>query len=96
MSNIKINPLQGRKLPGNWQQQAKTIAASADAAYLDRITNAWRGNLTTTNNSIIANAQITRGDSRMDGLKLVQDEDNFEVWESNGVRVVRKKWPMSH
>ena len=91
MSNIKINPLQGRKLPGNWQQQAKTIAASADTAYMECITNAWRGNLTTTNTSIIANSQLSRGDSRIDGLKLVQDEEDFEVWESNGIRVVRKK-----
>ena len=91
MRNIQIQNHGGQHLPRGWQQQAKANAASADAAYMQRITNAWRGNLTTTNNSIVANAQLSRGDSRMDGLKLVQDEEEFEVWESNGIRVVRKK-----
>jgi len=91
MRNIQVQPIAGQQLPKDWQHHCKAIAASADAAYLDRITNAWRGNLTTTNTSIIANAQLSRGDSRLDGLKLVQEEDEFEVWESAGVRVVRKK-----
>tara|TARA_Y100001933_G_scaffold250150_1_gene285978 strand:- start:633 stop:920 length:288 start_codon:yes stop_codon:yes gene_type:complete len=91
MTNITAHTLAGQQLPKDWQYQCKAVAASADAAYLDRITNAWRGNLTTSNNSIIANAQLSRGDSRLDGLKLVREEDDFEVWESAGVRVVRKK-----
>ena len=91
MTNITAHTLAGQPLPKDWQYKCKYVAVSADAAYLDRITNAWRGNLTTSNNSIIANAQLSRGDSRLDGLRLVREEDDFEVWESAGVRVVRKK-----
>ena len=91
MTNITAHTLAGQQLPKDWQYKCKAVEASVDAAYLDRITNAWRGNLTTSNNSIIANAQLSRGDSWLDGLRLVREEDDFEVWESAGVRVVRKK-----
>lgn len=91
MRNIQVQPMAGRQLSKDWQRHCKAVAASANEAYLDRITNAWRANLTTTNNGIIANAQLCRGDSRMDSLRLVHDEDEFEVWTSNGIRVVRKK-----
>ena len=91
MRNIQVQTMAGQQLPKDWERNCKAVAASANAAYLDRITNAWRGNLTTTNTSIIANSQLSRGDSRMDDLKLIQDEEEFEVWQSNGIRVVRKK-----
>ena len=61
-------------------------------SYLDRLTNAWRGNLTTKNESIVASAQLGRRDSsRMDALVLVEETDEFEVWEANGTRVIKKK-----
>ena len=94
MSNRNITPhtLAGVPLPSGWKEQAKINAASADKAYLDRLTNAWRGNLTTKNESIVASAQLGRRDSsRMDALVLVEETDEFEVWEANGARVIKKK-----
>lgn len=40
---ISSNCPQGQKLPADWQRQAKANAAQAEAAYLDRLQNAWKG-----------------------------------------------------
>jgi hypothetical protein len=35
-------PLQGQPLPSNWRSMAASNAKQAEAAYLDRLQNAWR------------------------------------------------------
>lgn len=41
---FSVQPPAGRQLPPDWQRNAKANGAAADAAYLERLQNAWRGN----------------------------------------------------
>jgi len=43
-ANLVEVPMQGQRLPANWQEQAKHRAAMAEAAYRHHIENAWRNN----------------------------------------------------
>lgn len=40
--NITPHALQGKPLPSNWRNVAKQNAEQANAAYLNRLQNAWR------------------------------------------------------
>lgn len=40
---FSVEPLSGQKLPPGWQRQARQRAEMADAAYLNRLQNAWKG-----------------------------------------------------
>jgi len=41
-ANLVEVPIQGQRLPANWQEQAKHRAAMAEAAYKFNLENAWK------------------------------------------------------
>lgn len=88
--NISVHTMAGRELPRDWRAQAANNRASFDEELRHRLENKWRTSLTTTNDSPIIGARL-RQDSRMDGLRLVVDDDEQEVWQAAGVRVIRRK-----
>lgn len=89
--NISVPPSAGQSLPSDWRYKAPERKREAESAYLDRLQNAWRGNLTSTNTGATYGARL-RSDSRMDGLTKVRDDDEMQIWEStDGVRVVKRK-----
>ena len=103
MAQFKGHPPAGKALPNDWQTQAKSNAAQADAAYLYQLQNAWRGNR--DNETLIQGARLTnhpqpapkrndaRSDARFDGMMTLIRDDGFEqVWrDSNGAIVTIRK-----
>jgi len=89
--NISVQPGAGRQLPRDWLAQAVNNRASFDEELRHKLENKWRQPLTTTNNFPTINARLGRSDSRMDALRLVVDDDQEEIWQAPGVRVIRKK-----
>jgi hypothetical protein len=89
--NVTVHTMAGRSLPRDWQAQAANNAISFDEELRHRLENRWRAPLTTTNNSPIIGARLSRQDSRMDALRLVKDDEQEEVWQAPGVRVIRRK-----
>ena len=65
-------------------------AKQATDDYLHRLQNAWKGSLTTSNDSEIINARLTN-DSRTDSLQMVVDNEEEEVWIGDGVTVRKKR-----
>lgn len=88
--NVTVHTMAGRELPRDWQAQAANNRASFDEELRRKLENKWRTPLTTTNDSPIIGARL-RQDSRMDGLRLMVDDDQQEVWQAAGVRVIRRK-----
>jgi hypothetical protein len=97
MSNISIHSAQGKPLPSDWKAQAPARARAAEAAYLDRTENAWRGPLNGSREGVTArDARLTsdaahhRADSgaqasiRMDGaMELIDSRaDGWEQWRN--------------
>ena len=41
-ARFQAHPPAGRQMPANWQRDAASIGAAADANYLRRLENAWR------------------------------------------------------
>lgn len=89
--NISVQPGAGRQLPRDWQAKAANNRASFDDHLRQKLENQWRQPLTTTNDSTIINARLSRSDSRLDALRLVVNDEQEEVWQAPGVRVIRKK-----
>ena len=87
--HIQVPPQAGRQLPSDWARNAAERRRQADSHYLNRLENAWRGDLTSTNTGATYGARL-RSD-RLDGLVLTEDNSDEEIWESAGIRVVRKK-----
>jgi hypothetical protein len=95
MRNISIHAAAGQQLPNNWKAQAPPRARAAEADYLDRIENAWRGPLNGSREGVTArSARLTndsaRADSgpqptvRMDGaMRLVGRQDDWEIWKDS-------------
>jgi hypothetical protein len=97
MSNISIHSAQGKPLPSDWKAQAPAKARAAEAAYLDRVENAWRGPLNGSREGITARAARLTNDSahhradsgpqasiRMDGaMELIDSRaDGWEQWRN--------------
>jgi hypothetical protein len=93
--NAQPNCLQGKQLPANWRAQAAQRAAAAEAAYLNRIENAWRqGPEKGFSGSLSRDARLNqdRADSGHDGpqvrfdgqMQLVEDRaDGWQLWRDN-------------
>ena len=91
--NITAHCLQGRKLPENWRQLAPGAAAAAEAAYLDKLQNAWKqaGNNAQQHLPPMVAARLTVDaaepahsghKSRLDGQLVLErtDANGFEEW----------------
>ena len=91
--NVTPNCLQGQQLPANWRQLAPGAARQAEAAYLDRLQNAWRGagNNAQQHLSPMKAARLTNDaaepahnahQSRFDGRLVLErtDDAGFETW----------------
>ena len=91
--NVTPNCLQGQQLPANWRQLAPGAARQAEAAYLDRLQNAWRGagNNAQQHLSPMKAARLTNDaaepahnahQSRFDGQMVLErtDANGFEEW----------------
>ena len=91
--NITPHCLQGRKLPENWRQLAPGAAKQAEAAYLDKIQNAWRnaGNNAQQNQPPMRSARLTTDAAdpahnahqpRFDDQMVLErtDANGFEEW----------------
>jgi hypothetical protein len=55
-----VLPLQGQQLPSDWKRNAPSIGAMADAAYQEKIENAWRQPMSTkpTVDNIMRDARL--------------------------------------
>jgi hypothetical protein len=97
MKNITVNAQAGRQLPADWKAQAPAKAKAAEAAYLDRVENAWRSplngsreGLTSRDARLTTDAAHHRSDSghhaavRMDGaMELIDSRaDGWEQWRN--------------
>ena len=91
MMNINVDPIGGRQLPRDWQAQAANNRISFDAQLREKLENQWRKPLTSIGNSSMQAARLGRKDSRLDALRLVVDDDEQEIWNAPGVRVIRRK-----
>lgn len=92
MRNVQAHAVQGQQLPRDWRIQASLRAHQASSDYMQRLQNAWKGPLTTENNSELMKARLRpTSDARCDALRLVVDDDAEEVWEAPGVTVRKKK-----
>ena len=105
-NNFSAQPPAGRQLPSNWRAMAPAIAADADADYLHRLQNAWRGrgHETLIQGAMLSNHQQpappapprridSRSDARFDAkMVLVSDNEDEQTWRDfNGATVVIKK-----
>jgi hypothetical protein len=95
-NNFSVDPLAGRRLPNNWAAIASANAVQADADYQHRISNAWRGPLTSQNHSHAQAARLgnqppapaappkrndARSDARFDTkMTLVSDNEDEQIW----------------
>jgi hypothetical protein len=60
----RVEALQGQRMAPGWEQRAHEVGKSADAAYLDRLQNAWKTPLGNQGNTIQqARLQNPRQDS---------------------------------
>ena len=106
MAQFKGHPPAGRPLPNDWQTQAKSNAAQADAAYLHQLQNAWRGNR--DNETLVQGARLAnhpqpappkrndaRADTRMDSgmMTLIRDDSFEQVWKdaTGAIVTIRKQ-----
>ena len=80
----------GQQMPAGWQSQSAARKAAAEAAYLNKLQNAWKAPLTKSNDSDIFNARLTK-DSRTDSLRMVVDNEEEEVWQDAGATVRIRK-----
>ena len=96
MKNITVNAQAGRQLPDDWKAQAPAKARAAEADYLARMENAWRGPLNGSREGLTARAARLTNDSaarvdsgpqpsvRMDGvMRLVGRQDSWEIWKDS-------------
>lgn len=90
MQNITPHVPRGVPLDQDWKQQAPLRAKQATDDYMHRLQNAWRGSLTKMNDSEVIKARLT-SDSRANGLRMVCDNDEEEVWIGDGVTVRKRK-----
>ena len=95
--NFTPQPPAGRQLPSNWRAIAPTIAADADAAYMHRLQNAWRGrgNETLIQGAMLSNHQQpapaapprridSRSDARFDGtMRLISEDETMQLWRND-------------
>lgn len=88
--NVTPGCPQGHKLPTNWQQLAPGVAKQAEAAYLDRLQNAWRS-APNQPQSAVRSARLTNDAAdpahnahqpRFDGQLVLErtDDAGFETW----------------
>ena len=102
MAQFKGQPPAGRPLPRDWQAQAKSNAAQADAAYLYQLQNAWRGNR--DNETLVQSARLAghpqpapkrndaRSDARFDGMMtLIRDDSLEQIWQDSTGAIVKIK-----
>ena len=103
MAQFKGQPPAGRPLPNDWQTQAKSNAAQADAAYLHQLQNAWRGNR--DNETLVQSARLAghpqpappkrndaRSDARFDGtMTLIRDDSLEQIWQDSTGAIVKIK-----
>ena len=95
MANFSVHAHQGRQLPTNWKAQASATARAAEADYLRRMENAWRGPLNGSREGITARDARLHNDSaradsgpqpttRMDGaMQMVARQDGWEIWRDS-------------
>jgi len=104
--NFQSQPPAGRPLPSNWAALAPAIAASADDAYMNQLTNAWRQPMQ-KHAGLMQNARLehispvpappkrndARSDARFDTkMTLVLDNEDEQIWRDfNGSTIVIKK-----
>ena len=55
---FSVQPMQGQKLPDNWQQQAKMRAALAETHYQWELENAWRGQDAQNSGNIMRDSRL--------------------------------------
>jgi len=105
MANFQAQPPAGRQLPGNWRAIAPTIAADADAAYMHRLQNAWRGrgHETLIQGAMLSNHQQpappkridSLSDTRFDGhMRLISEDETMQLWRNNDgttVQIMKRK-----
>lgn len=98
--NLSVHPAQGRQLPRNWREMATVRAAAAEAAYLDFIQNAWKGQrhpnetIPTIRSCRLVCDSAPQPAARLDSeLRLVgRTDDGFEIWsDSHGTTIRRRK-----
>ena len=105
--NAQPQPLAGRRLPADWQQQAAARAALADANYARTVENAWRRPLTYGMDrlasmgivSLTKSAQLSQQNTdslnrsdRLDSeLRLVGRDGEWEVWQDSHGATIRKR-----
>lgn len=91
--NISSHPITGLRLPDDWRSKAQKRCQDAESDYIHALENKWRNNLTTTNNSAIYEARL-RSDAyeeRSDAMRKTVDNDTEEIWENNGIRIIKRK-----
>ena len=102
--NISTHPLQGHPLPANWRQLAPGAAKQAEAAYLDKIQNAWKqagskvqqhqppmwaARLTTDAADPAHNAHQARFDGRL--VLERTDANGFEEWRDTATGTIIRR-----
>ena len=80
----------GQQMPSDWKAHSAARKAAAEAAYLNKLQNAWKSPLTKSNDSDIFNARLT-SDSRNDSLRMVVDNEEEQVWQEAGATVRIRK-----
>lgn len=96
MINVTPHIPHGQQMPGDWKAHSAARKAAAEAAYLNKLQNAWKSPLNKSNDSDIFNARLTSDsaglscESRTDSLRMVVDNEEERVWIGNGV-TIRKK-----
>ena len=96
MANFSVHAHQGKQLPTNWRAQAPATARAAEADYIRRMENAWRGGLSGSREGITArDARLTndsasrvdggpQATTRMDGaMQMVAVQGGWEIWRDS-------------
>lgn len=96
--NLSVHPVQGVPMPQGWQHQAAARAAAADANYLDRLQNAWRGSQNPRATVPAIQSCRINADSaaqpaaRLDSeLVLIGSSEEWETWRDSHGAIVRKR-----
>lgn len=55
---FSVQPMQGKKLPADWHQQAKIRSAMADSHYQWELENAWRSKDTGNSGNIMRDSRL--------------------------------------
>ncbi len=105
--NITTHCHQGQPLPANWRQLAPGAAKQAEAAYLDKIQNAWRnaGTNAQQHQPPMRAARLTNDaadpahnahQSRFDGQMVLErtDANGFEEWRDTTTGAIIRR-PLS-